>query len=105
MSGYKTNIERKTLDNKKFRKILYTTKQMQLVVMSVIDDIPKEKHVGVTQFIRVESGKGYVIIGNKKRKIEDGDCVIIPENVYHYVKNTDKNNPLKLYVLYAPPEH
>lgn len=103
-TGYKTNIENKTLNNNNYRKVLYTTPQMQLVVMSIEDDIPREKHKTTTQFVRVESGTGTITIGKKTYRVKDGDSVVIPPNTWHYVKQTG-NKPLKIYSLYSPPEH
>lgn len=107
---FKLNIEKKTLSNKQYRNVLYTTPQMQLVLMSIPvgDDIPKEKHAKVTQFIRVEEGKASVTIYKGKREekkiLKDGDAVIIDPNTYHYVKNIG-DIPVKLYTLYSPPQH
>lgn len=104
--GYKTNIEKATVDNRMYRRILYTTEQTQLVVMSIPpgDDIDKEKHEITTQFIRVEQGNGVAYISDKMYRLKDGDCLIIPSNTWHYIKNTGEDD-LKLYTLYSPPEH
>ena len=104
MSGYKINIENKTTTNKYYRNVLNTTPQMQLVVMSIKNDIPMEKHTNITQFIKIEKGTGFIIIDDKKYKIKNGDCVVIPPNTLHYIKNTGKE-PLKLYSIYTPPQH
>ena len=101
---YKLNIENVTNKNTNYRKVLHTTKETQLVIMSVSDEIHKEKHPHTTQFIRVESGQGFAIVNNKRFKLSDGDAIIIPHNTWHYIKNTGKQ-PLKLYTLYSPPEH
>jgi mannose-6-phosphate isomerase-like protein (cupin superfamily) len=102
----KINLESKTKSNKFYRKVLYTTEQLQLVIMSIPinDDIKLEKHVSTTQFIRVEKGNGYAIISGKKFKLCDGDAIIIPQNTEHYIKNTGKTS-LQLYTIYSPPEH
>ena len=97
------NIERETIRNNKFRNVLYTDDNFQLVLMSVADDIPEEKHSG-TQFIRIEKGMGVARIGNMRFNLKDGDCVIVPPNTLHYIKNTG-NSDLKLYSIYTPPEH
>lgn len=105
---YKVNIELATLNNNKFRKILYTDINQQLVLMSLLplQNIPNEKHVQSTQFIRVESGTGMIIYGNNKRKLlKDGSSIIIPKNTYHEIINTSKNENLKLYTIYSPPVH
>jgi mannose-6-phosphate isomerase-like protein (cupin superfamily) len=103
-NGYKTNIERKTLENNRFRKILYTTPQMQLVVMSLkkSEEIGLEKHVGITQFIRVEKGKAVAIVNGKRKYLNSGDIVIIPSNTYH---NIIALANVKLYTIYSPPAH
>lgn len=100
------NIERETLRNNNYRKVLFTTPQQQLVVMSLMpgEDIPAETHNG-TQFIRVEAGKGVAEIGATKSNIRDGSVVMIPPRHRHYVKNTSRTEPLKLYTIYSPPEH
>ena len=103
---FKLNIEKETVKNNNYRKVIRTTAQMQLVLMSIPvgEDIPREKHNNITQFIRFEKGVGEVIVGRKKRKVKDGDAVVIPPNVYHRVINKGRT-PLKLYAIYSPPEH
>ena len=105
MEGYIANIEKLTLNNNFYRKVLYTTKNMQLVVMCLNEneDIPEEKHSG-SQFIRIESGRGLIYINDVKKQLADGSSAIIPPNAKHYIKNTTKE-PLKLYTIYTPPEH
>jgi len=102
---YKTNIRRETLKNNNYRKVLFTTKQQQLVLMALkpSEDIPKEKHNG-TQTIYIESGKGSAIVGKSKKLLKKGDILIIGPNTSHYIKNTGKQI-LKLYTIYSPPEH
>lgn len=102
----KVNIERKTLHNNYYRKVLYTTRQMQLVLMSIPsgEEIGMEKHVSTTQFIRIEAGKGIAYVGDEKYRLRDGDSLMIPARVYHNIVNTG-NKPLKLYTIYSPPEH
>jgi mannose-6-phosphate isomerase-like protein (cupin superfamily) len=105
---YKINIELATLNNNKFRKILYTDNNQQLVLMSLLpsENIPKEKHENSTQFIRIESGSGIIIYGNNQRKIlKNGTSIIIPKNTYHEIKNTSTNKSLKLYTIYSPLVH
>ena len=104
MSGFKTNIEKKTKTNKNYRKVLYTDKQMQLVIMTIDNDIPEETHQKTTQFIRVQAGTGVIHIGSKKYRVQEGDSIIIPAKSKHYVKRTGKKQ-LKLYTIYTPPEH
>ena len=104
--AFKTNVEDDSLENEFYRKVIFTGKHMQLVLMSLKagEDIPLETHEGIEQFIRVESGEAYVKIGNEEFNLADGDVVIIPENTEHYVKNSG-DDELKLYTIYAVPEH
>ncbi len=104
------NIEDTTLNNEYYRKVLYTTKKQQLVVMSLKpgEDIPKEIHKDHDQFIRIESGEGVALIGeagSTKYKLTDGISIIIPAGTYHQIINTSKTDKLKLYTIYSPPEH
>ena len=107
MKGYSTNIERDTLENEDYRRVLYTGPNLQLVLMTVQpgDEIGLESHEGHDQFIRVEAGKGEALLGGEKVPLEDGSIVIIPSGLEHNVTNTSDSEPLKLYTLYAPPEH
>jgi mannose-6-phosphate isomerase-like protein (cupin superfamily) len=82
---------------------------MQLVVMSLLPDenIPLEIHKDHDQFIKIEKGHGVAIIGNTNKKkvlLQKGDCIIIPKNTYHEIKNIGSIK-LKLYTIYTPPEH
>lgn len=106
MVGYKTNIEKETLNNKFFRKVLFTGKNSQLVVMSLKkgDDIPLEIHKTHDQFIRIEKGSAFVKIGSSKFNLKADDVIIVPAGNWHYVKNTTKGD-LKLYTIYSPAEH
>lgn len=106
MNFFKGNIEKKTRSNSFYRRVLSTTPNMQLVLMSLKPNIEigMEKHPNTTQFIRVEKGRGMAIISGSKRFLKDGDALMIPPNVYHNIINTGKK-PLKLYTLYSPPEH
>ena len=106
---FHNNIEIISKKNNYFRKVLFTTKNMQLVVMSLLpnENIPLEIHKDHDQFIKIEKGHGQAIIGNTKKKyiyLEKGDCIIIPNNTYHEIKNIG-NIKLKLYTIYTPPEH
>ena len=106
MKGFVENIEQLTLDNTDFRRVLYTGKHLQLVLMTLQpgDDIGEEVHAGHDQFFRIESGKGEVLIDGTRHPVEDDDAVIVPAGARHNVTNTG-DAPLKLYTLYAPPEH
>ncbi len=105
MKGYIGNIEKETKENDNFRKVLYTAKNSQLVVMSIQpgDEIGEEIH-DLDQFIRIEDGKGKVVLNDTEEEVEDDYAVIIPAGVKHNVVNTG-DNPLKLYSIYSPPEH
>ena len=107
MKGYSTNIETDTIENEFYRKVLFTGEKMQLVVMSLKpgEDIPLEIHNGIDQFIRIEKGKAYVKIGEEEFNLKDDDVIIIPSGNHHYVKNTSSEKELKLYSIYAGPEH
>ena len=102
----KVNIEKLTLSNKNYRKVLHTTRNMQLVVMSLQSgqEIGAEIHKETSQFIRIESGNAKAIIKGKTFYLKDGDCVIIPPGFKHNIINTGKDD-LKLYTIYTPPEH
>lgn len=106
MNEYITNIEDDTLENVNYRKVVYTGKHIQLVLMSLepYEDIPWEIHRG-DQFIRVESGSANIYVEHNKYVLNDNDICIIPANKKHYVSNASKKKPLKLYTIYTPPEH
>jgi len=103
--GFHTNIEKETIENTDYRRVLFTSGKSQLVVMSLKpgEEIGEEVHDG-DQFIRVDSGKGEVKIGKVVTSFNDGDAVVIPAGVEHNVTNIG-NELLKLYALYTPPEH
>jgi mannose-6-phosphate isomerase-like protein (cupin superfamily) len=106
MKGFVDDIEDRTEENADFRRVLYTGKQMQLVLMALRpgEEIGEEVHRDRDQFFRVEKGKGEVWIDGHKSKIEGDTAIIVPAGARHNVKNTG-DKPLKLYTLYAPPEH
>src|SRR3990167_9828425 len=106
MNGLVTNIEKESLKNEYFRKVLYTSKHLQLVVMSLRpgEDIGEEVHQ-LDQFIRVEKGEGKAVLDGQESALKDGSVVIIPQGVRHNIINTSSTEPLKLYTLYAPPNH
>ena len=103
---YKANIEKETLENDCYRKVLSTEKHMQLVVMSLKpgEDIPMEVHETHDQFFRVESGKAMVQINDEEFNLAEDEIIIVPAGAKHYVKNAGEKD-LKLYTIYAPPEH
>lgn len=105
-NGHIVNIEELTIENTSFRKVLYTTPEMQLVLMNLKpgEDIGSEVHPNITQFFRVEAGKGTVILNGVETFVEDGSSVVVPAGVEHNVVNTGDVD-LKFYTLYTPPEH
>ncbi len=107
MKGYKTNIEQNTIENENFRKVLYTSKYLQLVLMSlqVGEDIGEEVHTEIDQFFRFESGNGKCIIDGNDYNVTDGDVIIVPAGAKHNIINTDDKVALKIYTIYAPPNH
>ena len=107
MKGYVTNIEKATLDNEDYRRVLFTGKNTQLVLMVIApgQDIGLETHEGHDQFFRIESGKGEVVMDGKVQPISDGTGIVVPAGVEHNVTNTSADEPLLLYTLYSPPEH
>jgi mannose-6-phosphate isomerase-like protein (cupin superfamily) len=107
MKGFKSNIEKDTLSNSDFRRVLYTGKNSQLVLMNLRpgEEIGEEVHKTIDQFFRFEKGEGIVYIDGTKRNVTDGDAVVIPAGARHNVINTSKTTELKLYTIYSPPEH
>ena len=106
MNGYHDDIEQQTRGNTDFRRVLYTGKHLQLVLMSLKpgEEIGAEVHPDNDQFFRVDSGSGVVTIDGKDSKISDGFAVVVPAGARHNIKN-DGDEPLKLYTLYGPPDH
>jgi len=106
LKGFVTDIEKDTVANKNFRKVLYTGKNSQLVLMSLKpgEEIGEEVHDDTDQFFRVDSGSGKVIINGNESKIKDGFAVVVPQGAKHNVINTGKED-LKLYSIYSPPHH
>ncbi|MCA9383654.1 cupin domain-containing protein [Candidatus Dojkabacteria bacterium] len=107
MRGFKANIEQETLGNNNFRKVLYTSKHSQLVLMTLQpnEEIGMETHTDNDQFFRFESGNGKVIIDGNEYEVKDGDAVVVPAGSQHNVVNTSDSEPLKLYTIYSPAHH
>jgi mannose-6-phosphate isomerase-like protein (cupin superfamily) len=107
MKGFKDNIEKLTLDNNNFRKVLYTSTHSQLVLMSLkpSEDIGMEVHEDNDQFFRFEAGQGRVIIDGNEYEVKDGDAVIVPAGAEHNVINLSEAEALKLYTIYSPAHH
>lgn len=107
MKGFKTNIEKDTVSNENFRKVLYTAKNSQLVLMTLKpgEEIGEEVHPDRDQFFRFEAGLGEVRIDDEVYQVSDGDAVVVPAGARHNVINTSPIESLKLYTIYSPPEH
>ncbi len=107
VKGFYGHIEELTLENEHFRKVIYTAKNCQLVLMSLApnEEIGLETHDEGDQFFRFEKGQGKVIINETEYDIKDGDCIIVPSGAQHNVINTSTTDPLKLYTIYTPPHH
>ncbi len=105
MKGFIENIESMAVKNEDFRRVLYTAKNCQLVVMALKpqEEIGAEVHT-LDQFFRVEEGTGEAILDGVKTAIEAGFAIIVPAGAHHNIINTG-TGPLKLYTLYAPPNH
>ncbi|MFH1575777.1 MAG: cupin domain-containing protein [Candidatus Nealsonbacteria bacterium] len=107
MKGFIDNIEKLTLENNKFRKVIHTAKHSQLVLMSLKpgEEIGEEAHDTLDQFFRFEKGEGKVIVEGIESKIGDGSAVVIPAGTKHNIINTSSMDTLKLYTIYSPPNH
>ena len=107
MSGYSVDIERSTLENADFRRVLYTAPHSQLVVMSIAPggEIGMERHDAGDQFIRVEQGEGEAILDGERHELRDGTALVIPSGTEHNVINTSRSDPLRLYTVYSPAQH
>jgi len=103
--GYKDNIEKLTVANDNFRKVLYSGEHCQLVLMSLLpnEEIGMEVHPDNDQFFRFEKGTGKVIINETTYDVSDGDAVIVPCGADHNV--IAGNDGLKLYTIYSPAHH
>lgn len=106
MKGFINDIESLTKENPDFRRVLYTGKHLQLVLMSIPPggDIGEEVHPDRDQFFRIEKGRGEVWIDGRMTKIEDDFAILVPAGARHNVRNTG-DKPLRLYSIYGPPEH
>jgi len=106
MKGYIDNIEKLSLENNNFRKVLYTTQHSQLVLMSLKpgEDIGEEIHEENDQFIRVESGSGHAEMNEADHHIADGSAIVVPAGTKHNIINTG-TTPMKLYTIYSPAHH
>lgn len=107
MKGFNANIEKDTLENDNFRKVLYTAKHCQLVLMSLLpnQEIGMEVHNDNDQFFRFEKGEGKCIIDGNEYAVSDGSVIIVPAGAQHNVINTSGSEDLKLYTIYSPAHH
>lgn len=106
MKGFIVNIEKATLEGEDFRKVLYTGKNSQLVLMSLLptEEIGMEVHT-LDQFIRVEKGVGEAVLDGVTTAIKDGSAIVIPAGTQHNIVNKSDEEKMKLYTIYSPPEH
>lgn len=107
MKGFHANIEKETKDNENFRKVLYTAKHSQLVLMTLQpnEEIGSEVHEENDQFFRIDSGKGKCIIDGNEYELEDGSGIVVPAGATHNIINTSSTEKLKLYTIYSPAHH
>lgn len=107
MKGFKSNIEQDTLENTSFRRVLYTSHHLQLVLMCLKpgEEIGEEIHSENDQFFRFESGTGKCIIDGNEYAVKDGDAIIVPSGAKHNIINTSVESELKMYTIYAPAHH
>ncbi|HAS80807.1 MAG: hypothetical protein UR25_C0004G0099 [Candidatus Nomurabacteria bacterium GW2011_GWE1_32_28] len=107
MKGFNTNIEKETLENANFRKVLYTGKHSQLVLMSLKpnEDIGMEIHADNDQFFRFEKGEGKCLINGNEYIVVDGSAIVVPAGAEHNIINTSNTEDLKLYTIYSPAHH
>ncbi|MFA5936867.1 MAG: cupin domain-containing protein [Candidatus Paceibacterota bacterium] len=107
MKGFNINIEKETLENKNFRKVLYTGKHSQLVLMSLKphEEIGMEVHKDNDQFFRFEKGEGRCAIDGNLYEISDGSVIVVPAGAEHNIINVSDSQDLKLYTIYSPAHH
>lgn len=107
MKGFNSNIEKDALANHNFRKVLYTGKHSQLVLMSLKpnEEIGLEVHADNDQFFRIEKGQGQCVIDGHKYAIKDGSAIVVPAGAQHNVINISATEDLKLYTIYSPAHH
>jgi mannose-6-phosphate isomerase-like protein (cupin superfamily) len=107
MKGFITNIEQDTDNNDFFRKVIFTAKNSQLVLMTLKpnEEIGEEVHETLDQFFRFERGTGKVVLEGEEFEVKDGFVAVIPAGTKHNIINTSSSEPLKLYTIYSPPNH
>lgn len=107
MKGFSSNIEKDTLENENFRRVLYTGKHSQLVLMSLKpkEEIGMEVHTDNDQFFRFEKGQGKCIIDGNEYDLQDGSAIVVPAGAQHNIINVSETDDLKLYTIYSPAHH
>ena len=107
MKGFKTNIEKETVENQDFRRVLYTSKHCQLVLMTLKpnEEIGEETHPANDQFFRIEAGRGKCYIDRNEYEIKAGDAIVIPAGAKHNIINSDGHTELRMYTIYSPAHH
>ncbi len=107
MKGFSSNIEKDTVENNNFRKVLYTGKNSQLVLMSLKpkEEIGIEIHPENDQFFRFEKGEGVCLINGNEYQVSAGVAIIVSAGAEHNVINTSETEDLKLYTIYSPAHH
>jgi len=107
MKGFFTNIEKDALENENYRKVIYTSKHSQLVLMSLRpkEEIGMEVHSDNDQFFRIEKGQGKCIIDGNDHSLEDGVAIVVPAGAQHNIINLSETEELKLYTIYSPAHH
>lgn len=107
MKGYVQNIKKQTLENEKYRKVLYTSHYSQIVLMSLEpnQEIGLETHPDNDQFLTIESGQGRAVIDDNEYMLEEGSVALVPAGAAHNIINSSDSEQLKLYTIYSPPHH
>lgn len=107
MKGYIANINQLTKENDNFRKVLYTAKNSQLVLMALRpgEEIGEEVHNNLDQFIRIEEGEGKAVLDGAEYEVKDDWAIVVPSGAKHNIINISADKPLKLYTIYSPPNH
>ena len=107
LHGFHVNLEEVTKENTDFRRVLYTGKGSQLVLMCLppSEEIGTETHHENDQFFRFESGEGRVTINGEIYDVHDGDSVVVPMGAEHNVVNISSDESLKFYTIYSPAHH
>ena len=107
MKGFHSNIEKATLENESFRKVLYTGRHSQLVLMSLKprEEIGMEVHTDNDQFFRFEKGQGKCLIDGNEYPVSDGSAIVVPSGAQHNIINVSETESLQLYTIYSPAHH